>query len=291
MSQSPITELDSIARSKFQKKQGIAMDIQEKLRILFDKIANDKINGSISIAKGVVSELKLLLFKSSSNEIKFLCQFLPYLKQAKPTMSALENTLTLLHKKIKENPRGDLPRICDEVLQIIDESTNTTINVALEHITHTFTANFVSIITTSFSSTVLSLLKRLKAERNTKVYVLESYFGGTRHSFNFVQECAIHQIDASEIKSDALQKQKGKLDFAIIGADRIVNDKGVVNGTPSLYLAESTKILGIPFFVIGESIKTSNSLYCEEGYDKIPWNYITKIFSDSIFTLDSSKNK
>lgn len=259
------------------------MDIENKLQILLKSVTNDNTSGSISIAKNIIKELRFLAIEFTPKGITKIAEFIPTLKQAKPTMSAIDNILTFIKYKIDQKGINNISDVFDNTISLIEKSISDSINNAVQSCTRTFSSENLNIVTTSFSSTVLSFLKKLKDIKNFKVCVLESQFEGVKHSLNFVQACKSSKIDAQEISSQTFLREKIKLDYAIIGADRIIYNEAVVNGTPSLLLAEGAIVLGIPFFVIAESLKRSDKIIIAEGYDLIPWNYITKLFTDNVF--------
>lgn len=259
------------------------MDLEDKLQIILVSVIDDKTSGSISIAKNIIKELKLLANESTQKEIKRIAEFIPALKQAKPTMSAIENILTFIKYKIDQIKINNISDVFDDAISLIEKSTSDSINYAVQYCARIFSSENLNIVTTSFSSTVLSFLQKLKNIQDFKVYVLESQFEGVNHSLNFIQACKSFNIDAQEISSQTFLRGKIKIDYAIIGADRIIYKEAVINGTPSLLLAEGAIVLGIPFFVIAESLKRSDKIITAEGYDLIPWNYITKLLTDKVF--------
>lgn len=259
------------------------MDIENKLQILLKSVTNDYTSGSISIAKNIIKELKLIAIESTPKRITRITEFIPTLKQAKPAMSAIDNILTFIKYKIDNKKSNNISDVFDNAISLIEKSTFDSINNAVQYLTRTYSTENLNLVTTSFSSTVLSFLKKLKNIQNFKVYVLESKFEDVNHSLNFIQACKSSNIAAQEISSQTFLREEIKVDYAIIGADRIIYNEGVVNGTPSLLLAELAIDLHIPFFVIAESLKRAHKIITAEGFDFIPWNNITKLFTDNIF--------
>ncbi|MBM2815513.1 MAG: hypothetical protein HW421_2275 [Ignavibacteria bacterium] len=85
-----------------------------------------------------------------------------------------------------------------------------------------------------------------------------------------------------QIKREQLISTSEIFSCILTGADKILLDGSVVNGFPSLEVAKLNQ-KKIPFYVIGESFKYSSSQSIEDGFDIIPAEFITKIFSDEIF--------
>lgn len=258
------------------------MEIERKLETLLNIIVNDNVNGSITIAKKIIAELELLATKSTTRELNYIINFIPNLINVKPTMAVIENSLKYLLHRIKENEHNNFPKICEYVLNTMNKATNAAVNEAYRYVSEKFTNYDLSIITTSFSSTVLSLLKKIHSKFKLNVYALESFFKGVSYSSNFVQSCQRFSINCKEIKYDELLENKFTFDFAITGADRIIKNKAIINGTPSLLLAESSLLIGIPFYVIAESFKVTSMIIVNDGFDTILWNLITRLFTDNI---------
>ncbi|MGQ9819529.1 MAG: hypothetical protein ACUVQ1_06355 [Candidatus Kapaibacteriales bacterium] len=259
------------------------MNVEKNLQSLLKWVSDDKTNGSISITKNLLYKLKSLTISSSQAEISKIIQFFPILKQAKPTMSAIDNILTFIWNEIKQKGQDKISEILNNAILLIEKSTSESIENAIKYCTQKFPVNNLNIVTTSFSSTILSFFKRLKNIKNFKVFALESRFEGINHSLNFIHECIKLNIESEEISYHSFLRENIAFDYAIIGADKIIYNKAVVNGTPSLHLAEGAVILGIPFFVVAESLKISNKTSTTEGFDIVPWNYITRLFTDNIF--------
>jgi len=165
----------------------------------------------------------------------------------------------------------------------MDKATTRTIENFEGFLEKTMQKSSINIITASYSSTVAKILPTMSKKTRLHVFALESKWRQMDYSAYVVQKCNELSIEASWVGINALFESDISIDFAIIGADRIVENQGVVNGTPSLSLAEFANVKGIPFFVVGESFKKCEEMIAEDGFEFIPNYLIQKIFTDDVF--------
>ena len=72
----------------------------------------------------------------------------------------------------------------------------------------------------------------------------------------------------------------------MVGADSILDNGSLINGSPTLIIAETAKEKQIPFYVVCETTKFSalriagRHLWLEEGFEVIPPHLITRIITD-----------
>lgn len=244
-----------------------------------NRLRNDYFSGSKAIAQKALELLKQF-YRSNENNIKSVIEFADSLKSAKPSMAApgniIDSTVNLLNKGCGEKSFG-------KIFYNLEEATIDTIEYAYREL---FTKKeYLSVLTCSFSNTIINLIE--KANRKYPdiiVYALESEYNGIKYGARLKSSLSEIGIICHVVHENETVKAVSECDCIIIGADRVVEKIGVVNGTPSLLLAEmayNTK----PLYIIAESFKNSNEIILEPGYEFIPAKYITKVFSDSIFPL------
>lgn len=256
----------------------------DNIDLILQNFKDDYLNGSTTIAKKALQILLSIWNLYGIRDIETIVAYIYKLKASKPTMAAVQNVLSILQSQISASNVSEFPKICVELLEQMDRATTRTIENFARFLERSIQKDSLGIITASYSSTVVNILLPI-ISKNIKLHVfaLESKWRQTDYSAYVVQKCNEFAIRASWVGMNALFESRIPIDFAIIGADRIVKNRGVVNGIPSLSLAEFSNIKGIPFFVVGESFKMCGDATIEDGFEFIPNHLIQKIFSDEVF--------
>ncbi len=263
-----------------------------EINLLIQNFKNDYINGSTTIAKNSLEILLYIWNVYKIYNIESIIDYIRILKNAKPTMAALQNILeTLEHRLIRSNVSEEFPQICINLLEQINDATTKTTEKFNEFIENHIVKDDLIIITASYSSTVLQILNTIAKHTKLQVLAVESKWGHLDYSEFVVQKCNELAIRANRVAIDALFENNEHIDFTIIGADRIIQKEGVVNGVPSLSLAEFSNIKEIPFFVVGESFKIRSDIIIEEGFDFIPMHLIQRIFTDDVSFREKWESK
>ncbi len=248
---------------------------------LIETISNDYVNGSLTIAKNAISGLIEIIEKEPVEDVLKYKYLIYELKKAKPSMAALQNSLDRVLGYIYSAEPSNLVLKLKELINLIDNSTNETIEKAIKYIVEHFPSDY-KIITASFSSTFVKFVQRLNLESNLEVYSVQSKWQKFDYSVQLVEKLETIGVNAKVVDLNNIGKNLD-LSFAMIGADCVVPNYGVVNGIPSKRLAKFCSISEIPVFVVAESIKFSENCFEEDGFEFIEKEFITKIFSDEIF--------
>jgi uncharacterized protein len=244
-----------------------------------NRLRYDYFSGSKSIALKALELLKHY-YRSNENNINSVIEFADSLKTTKPTMAATENiidsTVDILKKGCGEKSFG-------KIFYKLEEATIDTIEYALREMFSK--KESLSVLTCSFSNTIINLIEKGNRKYpGVIVYALESDYNGIKYGARLKSILSDNGIICHVVQENETVEAVSECDCIIIGADRVVENIGVVNGTPSLLLAKlayNTK----PVYIIAESFKNSHEIVLEPGFEFIPAKYITKVFSDSIFPI------
>ncbi len=106
------------------------------------------------------------------------------------------------------------------------------------------------VVTASYSSSLIGGFRRA-AEKGKRIRVLALASGRDRPSFGQRVADAARSagLDAILVPDDELPSAVQQADLALIGADSVLPDGAVVNGTPSGLLAETARTAGLPVIV------------------------------------------
>ena len=144
------------------------------------------------------------------------------------------------------------------------------------------------VVTASYSSSLLKGLVRA-ARQGKRVRVLALASGRDRPSFGQRVADAARSagLDAILVPDDELPSAVRQADLALIGADSVLPDGAVVNGTPSGLLAETARTAGLPVIVAAGPTKRVTSASpalpllrpgrLEAGFDLVPAGMIDVI--------------
>ena len=83
------------------------------------------------------------------------------------------------------------------------------------------------------------------------------------------------------VPEDAIHEAVGNANMVMLGADTLLPDGAIVNGWPTLELAQGARD-AIPFYVVCETIKLSTEPGMEAGFDVVPDSLITKVNIDTL---------
>lgn len=255
----------------------------DSINSLIQSFKNDYVNGSTTIAKKALQILLSAWNLYGVRNLEPLARCIQDLKASKPTMASVQNVLNILQSQISNSNISEFPKICTDLLEQMNKATTRTIENFERFLEEDIQRTDLSIITASYSSTVANILPVIFKKTKLHVFALESKWRQMDYSDYVIQKCNEFAIRASLVGLNALFESDIPIDFAIIGADRIVSNQGVVNGIPSLSLAEFANVKGIPFFVVGESFKRCEDIIAEDGFEFIPNYLIQKIFTDDVF--------
>lgn len=240
-----------------------------------EELEKDKLSGSKAIAINALSILKEFYCENISVDLDEISGFAELLKKAKPAMAAPVNVIDYV---IQLLGNGFGEKSFGRILSLMSDSTIDTIDLTIKE-----TGRFGSILTCSFSSSVIEYIKKVKViNPGLIVNALESEFENIKYGINLRDSLQCNGIDTILFPDNRIDEALNMADYVVLGADMVIEGKGAVNGTPSLLLAESAQSKK-PVFVIAESFKKSAVLSVHPGFDFVPAEYITKIFTDDNF--------
>ena len=145
-----------------------------------------------------------------------------------------------------------------------------------------------AVVTASYSSSLIGGFRRA-AEKGKRIRVFALASGHERPSFGQRTADAARSasLDATLVPDDELPSAVQQADLALIGADSVLPDGSVVNGTPSGLLAETARTAGLPVIVaagptkrLAEADPTLALLRpgrLEAGFDLVPAGMIDVI--------------
>lgn len=144
------------------------------------------------------------------------------------------------------------------------------------------------LLTASYSSTVIQTLETAYDQKVfLHVDVLASQSGSLAYGERTLRKLGHLGFPCRLIADQELESAVDQADLILIGADAFLSDSSLVNGFPSLALAEAAAAHSrfIPLYAVFESVKFGNSLpeEIEPGLEQVPANLVSGIATDDGF--------
>ncbi len=139
------------------------------------------------------------------------------------------------------------------------------------------------VMTCSYSSTVCRAFNIAKdSGKGFEVLVAESESEGKAYGELVAAELRGYGIPVEVIPDDAIGDAVARVSKVVVGADSILEDGSLINGTPTHRLAVAAKAHRIPFYPVCEMSKFSirDDFELEPGFDLIPKELITGIITE-----------
>ncbi|MCW4031710.1 MAG: hypothetical protein NWE80_05030, partial [Candidatus Bathyarchaeota archaeon] len=150
-------------------------------------------------------------------------------------------------------------------------------------------SNSDRLITCSYSSTVYETLKAAKKQGKTfKVFVAESKTQDNtlQHGQTMAKSLKSIKITAEVFPDNEIHRYIPKTKFVLVGADSLLCDGSIINGTPTHEVALKAKDNGILVYSVCETAKVNTLSYLgkkidlEKGFNLVPSNLISKIITE-----------
>lgn len=257
-----------------------------------NRVSKDTVHGATWLTRQAISTLSLAAKESQAETAE---QFIEEMKQiaravarAKPDMVSIANYAnSFLAEIIRAGQQRDPAALKSyavakglELLRASRQSLLKTVEYASAIIKDNDT-----IATCSYSSTVCRVLVAAKnKDTNFRVVIAESKVDSTSYGEIAAIELAKYSIPAEIFADNDISRRIAKATKAIIGADAVSAAGYIVNGSPSLRLAQAARNKHIPLYVVCETAKFDFFGYLGEhlqpGVDSVPLNICTAVMTE-----------
>ncbi|MBN2098309.1 MAG: hypothetical protein JW753_01800 [Dehalococcoidia bacterium] len=277
---------------------------------LLEEIRQDKEHSASWLSLQAIGTLRLAARKSTArttavflNELKTLAR---ELADARPPMAPIANLAAQWYSEIAQGNEADKGLDSLRAFAIlrgekIIKSRKGALNRVAEHGSRVVEDDDI-LISCSDSATVIRSLKVARlAGKEFGVYVAESRTSdGKAYGEAMAEKMKAEQIPVKVIPDNpkSIADCVAKSTRAMVGADSILDNGSLINGAPTLIIAEAAKERRIPFYVVCETTKfsalrlTGRHLWLEEGFEVIPPHLITRIITeDGMMKIDQAMAK
>jgi len=274
---------------------------------LLEEIRQDKEHSASRLSLQAIGTLRLAAGKSTArtaadflNELKALAR---ELAEARPLMAPIGNLAAQWYSEIAQGPEVDKGLDSLRAFAIlrgekIIRTRKGAFNRVAEHGSQVVEDDDI-LISCSDSATVIQSLRAARlVGKEFGVYVAESRTGdGKAYGEAMAEKMRAERIPVKVIPDNpqAIGDCALKSTKVMVGADSILDNGSLINGAPTLIIAEAAKEKKIPFYVVCETTKFSalrlagRHMWLEEGFEVIPPQLITRIITeDGIMNIDQA---
>ena len=267
------------------------MQLSDKIR----EVKFDRTSGASRLARKALNVLKLFAqnSKNKTNE-EFTRDFRKIAKKllkTKPNMAPIQNLVAQTVYEIETSRKHDLASLQEFAISRINKLHQESKEAVKK--TAEWGAKIISnsgqLATCSYSSTVYETLRVAKKQRKSfKVLIAESKAedSNLQHGRSLATALKSIKIATEVFPDNEISRHIPKAKIVLVGADSLLCDGSIINGTPTNKIAVKAKETGIPFYSICETTKINTLNYLgkktsiEKGFELIPSNLITRIITE-----------
>jgi translation initiation factor eIF-2B subunit delta len=279
----------------FKQKQNNNIWCANLLSDKIRQIESDRSSGASQLARKALGVLKFFA-QTSKNETyrEFIEDFSKLgrrLFEARPNMAPVQNLVAQIVYEVNALEECDLVFVRKFAVSKIDQLFKQSENAVKKsaECAATIIADSDCLTTCSYSSTIGEALKVAKQQgKSFKVFVAESRSSDNKFRYGQILAKFLKSINIRTelFPDDQICSYVPKTDHVLVGADSLLCDGSVINGSPTHELAVKAKECGIPFYSVCETTKANTLSYLgknvelKEGFDRVPPNLITGIVTE-----------
>lgn len=271
------------------------MQEMQVVKAAVDEIRNDRQHGASQLTRQALELIEQTALQDGSDNIDafqtLMSSLLSELAFCRPTMVPIANVVNQYRSKLQQqlSLSPDLPALREMAVNLARDCINE-LQTSRQQIIEKGAAlisSDMTIMTCSYSSMVIACL--LQAGRQGKSFNLlaaQSQLSPSDPAYGelLVEELAHHNLPGQVFPDRDLENLVGRADLILFGADAVLADGSLINGYPSLNMAQAAfnSPKNIPVNVSCETSKFTNQnpLVVEEGFDIIPASYLTGIITE-----------
>jgi len=253
-----------------------------------ERIRKDRAHGAAWVSQQAIGVMKLAAEKSEAeNAAQFLeelSEVAGKLIEARPSMSSIANLVSRFVYDVSRKSReeNDLEVLRSFACFTGDELIRDSVAAAFK--AAEAGAGIIEdgdrLMTCSYSSTVCQAFRMAKnGGKEIEVIALDS----ESHGEATAQELRSYGISVEVVPDDALKEHISRARKVLVGADSILGDGSLINGTPTYELAAAARRTSVPFYSVCESVKLdarSHRPKLEKGFDLVPPQLIAGIITE-----------
>jgi translation initiation factor eIF-2B subunit delta len=273
--------------------------------LLSDKIREiefDRSSGASQIARNALGVLRFFAKTNKNGSCRgFVDDFRELgrrLFEVRPNMAPVQNLVAQIVYEVNALKESDLVSVQKFAVSRIDElckESETAVKESAE-CAAALIGDSDYVATCSYSSTVCETFRMAKRlGKRFKVFVAESKSvdGLFRHGATLAAFLESIGVPAEVFLDTEIYRYVPKTKCALVGADSVLFDGAVINGSPTYGVAVEAEECGVPFYSVCETTKVNTLSYLgknvevKKGFDLVPANLITGIVTEKgILSID-----
>jgi translation initiation factor 2B subunit (eIF-2B alpha/beta/delta family) len=267
------------------------MQLSDKIR----EVEFDRTRGASQLARKALDALKFFAYnsenKTSEEFIRDVKKLGKKLLETKPNMAPIQNLVAQIVYEIDALEEYDLAFVRKFAISRINELRQQSKDAVKK--TAEWGATIISssdqLATCSYSSTVYETLKVAKKQGKIfTVFVAESKTenNSLQHGQTMATSLKSIKITAEVFPDNEIRRYIPKAKYVLVGADSLLYDGSIINGTPTLKVTLKAKEIGIPVYSVCETAKVNTLNYLgkkidlEKGFELVPSNLISRIITE-----------
>jgi len=276
------------------------MSLSAEVTRAIEQLRQDRKHGASWISQQAIKVICLSLKKTAAKDVAALREEIKtvgkQLTQSRPTMTAIANNVSYLVCQILKESEQDqsLATLKSSARSICDNLIKHTEKAALQAAEHgaEVVADQDQLMTCSYSSTVCTTLKIARQQgKQFHVVVAKSKSRcGMAYGEITAAQIKAQGIAVESIPDDDIPHHMSRMNKVMVGADSVLGDGTLINGTPTYRVALAAKNANVPFYCVCETSKISAPAHCdegtdlEEGFDRISPSLITGVITEEGMT-------
>jgi translation initiation factor eIF-2B subunit delta len=266
--------------------------------LLSDRIREiefDRSSGASQIARNALGVIRFFV-ETSKNEtcsgfIEAFRELGVRLFEARPNMAPVQNLVAQIAYEVNSLEVSDLVSVRKFALSRIDslcKQSEAAVKKSAEWAA-TIISDSDCLATCSHSSTICETFNVAKQQgKSFKVFVAESKSDNGKFRYGEVLATFLESIAvlAEVFPDNEIYRYVPKTNCVLVGADSVLCDGAVINGSPTYGVAVEAEDCCVPFYSVCETIKANTLSYLgknvevKKGFDLIPSNLITGIVTE-----------
>jgi translation initiation factor eIF-2B subunit delta len=212
--------------------------------------------------------------------------------EARSNMASVQNLVAQIVYEVNTLEEHDLVSVRKFAASRIDElhqQSEYSVKKSAEYAA-TVIADSSVLATCSYSSTICETLKVATQQgKSFKVFVSESRSGDNRFRYgktlaNFLKSV---NVNAEVFPDDQIGRYVQRVNLVLVGADSLLCDGSVINGSPTYELAAEAIKCEVPFYSVCETTKVNTlsgvgkKVELKEGFERVPPQLISGIITEN----------
>jgi translation initiation factor eIF-2B subunit delta len=231
-------------------------------------IAADRERGATDLAR---EALDVLGWVAEEDGVDRLPLVAAALARTHPTMAAIKNVVTrVMEDAASTRSRSAAVDACRRARAWLDEASTVVVDRAA-----TVVPFDAAVVTCSYSSATVKACLRAASERRARLLALESTVDGVAYGVRVAAWLKERGVACDVVSDERMADALDGAALVLVGADRVLPDGALVNGSPSGRLAVAARHAGVPFYAMCEAFKLDEERAIEPGFDLVPPRLVT----------------